>query len=67
MAATPLPPLNFNSASSAKSGDLYTTFGARESAFNVNYGSGGIGGAVPLWVWAGGLVLGYLWLKKRSA
>jgi hypothetical protein len=65
--AMQLPPLNLNTASSAKGGELFTTFGARESAFNVNYGSGGIGGAVPWWVWAGGLALGYLWLKKRSA
>lgn len=57
--------MSSSQSASSKSGDQFTTYGARDTAFNVNYGSGGIGAALPWWVWAGGLVMGYLWLKKR--
>lgn len=56
--------------SSSSSGDIGQTFGTDNSGFSVNYGvslgQGGAGVAVPWWVWAGVIVGGLLWIKKRS-
>lgn len=35
-----LPPLQFSSSSSAKTGDLASSFGNDASGFSVNYGNG---------------------------
>lgn len=65
-----IPPLNFTSSSSAKSGDIWSTMDASNlgSGFSVNYGSGlgvGSGSSGLLWLAAAAIVGVLLW-KKRS-
>jgi hypothetical protein len=56
--------------SSSSSGDIGQTFGTDNSGFNVNFGTsfgqGGAAAIVPWWVWAGALVGGLLWIKRKS-
>ena len=61
-----IPPLNFQTSSSAKSGDLWSTFGNDASGFSVNYGSGVAQGASGLLMVAAVIVVGALLWKKRS-
>jgi hypothetical protein len=55
---------------SSRSGDIGQTLGFDNSGFNVNFGTslgqGGAAAAVPWWVWAGVLLGGLLWIKKKS-
>ena len=64
--AMTLPPLNLQQSSSARSGDVYSTFGLDNSGFSVNYGSGVAQGSSGLLLVAGVVVLGLLLWKKRS-
>jgi len=65
-----LPPLQFSSSSSAKSGDIGQTLGFDHSGFTVNYGSGvSQGGALPAvnpLVLGAIVVLGLVWMRKKS-
>lgn len=70
-----LPPLNLNAASSAGTGDVWSTFAndVHGGAFSVNYGNGvsqggGVSGPIgPISPWLiGALIVGALLWKKRS-
>lgn len=63
--AMPLPPLNLNSNASSRSGEAVMSFGPMNQPISINYGSGGIGAALPWWVWAAGAV-GVLWYLKKK-
>lgn len=60
-----------NLSSSSSSGDIGQTFGSDNSGFNVNFGTswgqGGTAAAAPWWVWAGVLVLGLVWIKRKPS
>jgi hypothetical protein len=62
-----LPPLQFSSSSSSKSGDIGLTQANDHSGMIVNYGAGSSLGAASLspWLIAAALV-GYLVWKKKS-
>lgn len=63
-----MPPLNLNIASSAKSGDVSSSFANSADGFSVNYGSGVLqGGALSPLLLAGALLVGYLLWKKKSS
>ncbi len=66
MAAMPLPPLNMNSNATSRSGEAVMSFGPKSDSFNVNYGSGGIGAAMPWWAWAAAGAAAILWLKRKG-
>lgn len=58
----PLP--SISASSSARSGDLWSTFGNDASGFQVNYG--GAQSAGVSWLMVGALVVAALLWKKRS-
>jgi hypothetical protein len=67
--AVPLPPLNLNQSSSAKTGDLASQFGSDGSGFSVNFGNGvSQGNSTPTLspLMIGALVLvALVWMKKK--
>jgi hypothetical protein len=67
----PLPPLNFSSSSSSRSGDA-AQYGSATGDFSVNFGngvsqgSGGGGPGVPSWVWLAVAIAAGVLAWKRS-
>ncbi len=67
--AMPIPPLNFTSTASSRSGDIYDTFsgGGMGAGFSVNYGSGlGVGAGQSGLMWLAAAAVVGVWLWKRS-
>lgn len=60
-----IPPLNFQTSSSARSGDISQGFGLDNSGFSVNYGSGVAQGSSGLLLIVAAVIVGAILWKKR--
>lgn len=66
-----MPPMNLNSTTSSRSGDIMSTIGDKVgSALNINYGGGDLSSTsalnFPWYVWAGAGFIVLFYIKKKA-
>lgn len=59
-------PFQASSNASSKSGDVFTTTGAKQSSKTIIYGNGNTAGNVPWWAWVSVGVAVVLWSKSKG-